>query len=470
MISLVNDDRNREQRDNGCSSEECGFTISLDERQLYEFMESGDYSSARELEHFNEVGTQLEKRVREGAGLSVLALTAQENLLSRDFAVLQIAHVLAKRGKRVLIVDCDFLHPGLSGLVENVEDLGFLDLLLYGSSLQSVAHPIGVDGLRVIGPGSFPVSKTMPFAKREFGKINEFLVKKNDIVIYCSTLSTDEGEMNPMVEFVESVLYCCRLDDMGEGQLGKNLEELSGHDVAVDVVCFSSTGAAAAGPEEERATAKPPAEQQKEYEPVYIEKMGEIETEERGRKRFNLPRFITIVAAVIVVSFIVYWVVITRTIRERESSSRMTELVQKQRNAREAVEKRATDTTAADTSAAGGPMEETEDAKQEEQPAAAVAVERAAPKEEPPKRETSAGPKYAVHVSSFKDIGRVGAEVSYLEKQGYETRVTEVDIKGVVWFRVLVGEYATREEADEARRALLALKRITYARVERIEE
>jgi cell division septation protein DedD len=464
---LANDEQNREEREMGCNSEECGFTIFLDEKQLFSFMESGDFSSARELEHFNGVGTQLEKRVREGVGLSVLALTAQENRLSRDFAVLQIAHVLAKRGKRVLVVDCDFLHPGLNGLVENVEDLGFLDLLLYGSSLQSVARPIGVDGVRVIGPGSFPVSKTMPFAKREFGKINDFLVKKNDIVIYCSTLETDEGEMNSMVEFVESILYCCRIEDMGEGQLVKNLEELSGRDVMVDVVCFSSTGSPPARPEEEREAKEPPTEQEGEYEPVYIEKMGEIETDEKGgRKRFNLPRFITIVAALIVVSFIVYWVVITRTIRDRESSNRMTELVQKQRDAREAVEKRAEGTTAVETTAPDEPVEEAE----EEKPQIASVTEEAPPEPKPRAGEPLAGPRYAVHVSSFKDIGRVGAEVSYLEKLGYETKVTEVEIKGIVWFRVLVGEYATQEEAEETRRELLALKRITSARVERIEE
>ena len=91
MISLVNDERNREQGEETCGSEECGFTIFLDERRIYSFMESGDYSSARELEHFDEVGSQLEKRVREGAGLSVLALTVGANRLSRDFAVLQIA-------------------------------------------------------------------------------------------------------------------------------------------------------------------------------------------------------------------------------------------------------------------------------------------------------------------------------------------------------------------------------------------
>jgi cell division septation protein DedD len=468
---LANDERGREQREDACNSEECGFTIFIDGRQIFSFMESGDYSSARELEHFNEVGSQLEKRVREGVGLSVLALTAQDNRLSRDFAVLQIAHVLAKRGKRVLIVDCDFLRPGLNGLVENIEGLGFLDLLLYGSSLQSVAHTIGVDGVLVIGPGSFPVYKTMPFAKREFGKINEFLVKKNDIVIYCSTLYTDEGEANSMMEFVENVLYCCRIEDMDEGQLKKNLEELSGRDFMVDVVCFSSKEVKTGGSEEEPAVQATPPERDRDYEPVYIEKMGEIETEEREKKRrFNLPRFITIVAAVIVVSFIVYWVVMNRMIREQESSSRMTELVQKQRDAREALEKRTSEGTAADTTAVGvGEADGGEPAAEKEADVAAIPVETA-PKPEPPRSEIPSGPRYAVHVSSFTEKWRADAEVSYLEKQGYETQIVDIEKKGIVWFRVLVGEFANREDAGKAAQELLALRRITYAQVVKIEE
>ncbi len=454
---MTNDEQIRKEEGSACSSEECGFTIFLDERDIYSFMESGDYSSARELEHFNEVGSQIEKHIKEGVGLSVLALTASKNRLSRDFAVLQIAHVLAKRGKRVLIVDCDFLSPGLNGIVENAEELGFLDLLLYGSSLQSVARPTGVDGMSVIGSGSFPVQKTMPFAKREFGKINEFLVQKNDVVIYCSTLYTDDGQTNPMTEFVDSILYCCRIEKMDEGQLRKNLDEFAERDVMVDIVCFSSREEKALRPADELAARERPREEGVDQEPIYIEKMGEIEADERlGKKRFNLPRFITVVAAVIIVSFIVYWIAITRTIRERESTNRMTELVQKQRDAREAVDRQAPEGVVPDTAATG-----------EEKP---EVREEKTPEPEPPAAVSPPGPLFAVHVASFKDMDRVGAEVSYLEKQGYETRVVEAEVRGAVWFRVLVGEYSTRGEADEVRQELLALRRITYARVVKIEE
>ncbi len=456
---MTNEEHDRREGREQCSSEECGFSIFLDERELYSFMEMGDYSSARELDHFKEVSAQLEKRFREGEGLSLLALSASGNRLSRDFAILQIAHILGKHGKRVLIVDCDFLEPGLSGVVENIEGLGFLDFLLYGSSLQSVAQSIGIDGVTVTGPGSFPVYKTMPFARKEFGKVNEFLIKKNDVVIYCSTLFTDEGRVNPMTRFTHGILLCCRIDEMEEGQLKKNLEELNELDASVDVICFSTKGevpAAAGNPLEK---SKPGAGkihdgQDEDAESVYIEKMGEIEMDERdGKGRINIPRFVTIVAAVIIATFIIWWVFTTRTIQEQESNSRVTELVQKQRDAREAGDK--------------SPIQDTTAALEREAvivDAVALEPERSAP--EPVADETPpVAARFTVHVASFKDLARADAEIRFLEKQGYDVETVEVEIKGVTWLRIMAGRYAGLEEAQQARIELLGLKRITYAKV-----
>ena len=456
---MTNEEHDRREEREQCSSEECGFSIVLDERELYSFMEMGDYSSARELDHFKEVSAQLEKRFREGEGFSLLALSASWNRLSRDFAVLQIAHILGKHGKKVLIVDCDFLEPGLSGVVENIEGLGFLDFLLYGSSLQSVAQSIGIDGVTVTGPGSFPVYKTMPFARKEFGKVNEFLIKKNDVVIYSSTLFTDEGRVNPMTRFTHGILLCCRIDEMEEGQLKKNLEELNELDASVDVICFSTKGevpTVAGGPLEKskQGAGKIPDGRDEDVESVYIEKMGEIEMDKGdGKGRINIPRFVTIVAAVIIVTFIIWWVFTTRTIQEQESSSRVTELVQKQRDAREAGNK--------------SPIQDTTAALEREaviDEDAALEPERPAP--EPAAAETPpVAARFTVHVASFKDLARADAEIGFLEKQGYDVETVEVEIKGVTWLRIMAGRYADLEEAQQARVELLGLKRITYAKV-----
>ena len=143
-------------KDESCEAPGGGYTIFLDEERIRAFMAAGDPSSASELDHFNDVGAQLEKRIKERSGAVILALSAGEKGISRDFAVLQIAHIIAKHGRNVLIVDGDFLHSGLSGLVENVEEHGFLDLLLYGSSLKTVARTVGIEGVSVAGTGLVP--------------------------------------------------------------------------------------------------------------------------------------------------------------------------------------------------------------------------------------------------------------------------------------------------------------------------
>ena len=76
-----------------------------------------------------------------------------------------------------------------------------------------------------------------------------------------------------------------------------------------------------------------------------------------------------------------------------------------------------------------------------------------------------AGSYYAIHVASFKDISRAGTETDYLVENGYEVSVKEVDVKGESWYRVYVGEFDYREEAEAIRVQLGELRRIAYTRV-----
>jgi hypothetical protein len=314
---------------------EGGFSILLGEESIRTFMSSGDFSSARELERFIELGARIEGRFTEEGSRSILAMSVGENRLSRDFAVLQIAHILAKHGKEVLIVDCDFFSPGLSGLVENTEDHGFLDLLLYGSSLKTVARPTGIDGVIVVGSGSFPVSRTIPFAMKEFIKVRDFLSRSNDVVIYCSTLYTDDGTVNPFASLVDSVFLSCRLEEMPEGQLQKNLGDLGSDLPPADLVCFGDDGEvysdedvrlpAVPGdvPGEDADEARDEGRQEEQYEAAAIEKTAELESDGKHRGGgMNLPRLVTSVVVTVVVVFLVWWFMIHKSISEKEGERR----------------------------------------------------------------------------------------------------------------------------------------------------
>jgi hypothetical protein len=479
-------------KNGSCDAVEGGYTIFIDEERIGAFMENGDFSSASELGHFKDAGAQIEKRIKERGGAAFLALSIGEKRLSRDFAVLQIAHSLAQHGKSVLIVDCDFLHPGLSGLVENIEEHGFLDLLLYGSSLKTVAHSIGIESVSVTGSGSFPVSRTIPFALKEFEKIREFLRAKHDVVIYCSTLYTEDAKINPLTGLIDGIVLCCRIEDMPEGELQRNLKALGAEKVPpIELVCFCGKGAQAPTPaptpakaadrkveamkiaieaphREEMVPAIPATETAEELMPL---EAGEVEK----KPRVSMLRVVGVGVAILIAAFVIWWAAISRTVREGKGSGTPSPAVVEKENAEIAAQQPAPNgvpaeslggTAASDTSRRLPPGETAGRAVPD-----ASAIEARTPLSEltggeaPPAQVAPYAALYTIHVASFKETSRAEVELAYLEKNGFRARTIEVDIKGEKWLRVLVGEYATMDEAAKARLDLLGLSKIGYARV-----
>jgi hypothetical protein len=486
---MANDERGTMKGKDSCDSVEGGYTIFLDGAKISSFMESGDFSSARELDHFSDIGSRIEKKISEGEGHALLALSVTAKRVSRDFTALEIAHVLAKHGKRVLIVDCDFLQPGLSGIVENIDEQGFLDLLLYGSSLKSVVRSTGIDGVSYTGAGSFPVSKTIPFAQKEFMRVKQFLGKQCDVVIYSSTLYTEDGGVNPLCSLVDGIILTCPIEEMDEGQLQKHLADLGSDVPPVDLVCYCGKGeeaaAAAAAPGAEVEKREPeislPEEAKPDIEPPreepLIEKMEEIGASERGgRSGVNIPRIATIAFGIIIIIFIGWWILTERSIRDKESSSQMTELVQKQLDAREAVDRSATGPAATDSLAeeeetpgevgAGGQAqaESIEDGKDVIEQQAEGRREAAAPP--PESKPVVSGDRYGIHVHSFRTVEKASTGARDLEKRGYEVEVIESVVKGRTIFRVYVVGFENRDEAISASVELRAL--YGYAQVKKL--
>ncbi|MGE4194437.1 MAG: tetratricopeptide repeat protein [Pseudodesulfovibrio sp.] len=73
---------------------------------------------------------------------------------------------------------------------------------------------------------------------------------------------------------------------------------------------------------------------------------------------------------------------------------------------------------------------------------------------------------YGLHVSSWRDHESAFAHCETLRKQGFETWINQVDLgeKGV-WYRVLVGRFATIEEAKAERPDVLAVLNLDSAPV-----
>ena len=188
-----------------------------------------------------------------------------------------------------------------------------------------------------------------------------------------------------------------------------------------------------------------------------------------------MPRVVAIAAAILIVAFIVWWACINRTVREKEPRGTASGRAARERGDARRGERGAGRRRAAESLAAARPTPRRTPQGSDRR------IERATARDGAPARRTErrtgdtlrarapSGPAvYTIHVASFKEMSRAEVEKAYLEKNGFAARIVEVEIKGERWLRILVGEYATEDEASKARLDLLGLNKIGYARIETI--
>ena len=141
----------------------------------------------------------------EKAPVSVYLTSDDDDRELRDHFAFLLATYLRDREATTLLVDGDYMSVGLSGLVPQRDALGFLDLLLYGSSLGVITQD-GPNHLRVVGAGSFPVSKRNPFIMEAFGDAHRYLLSHSRCLIYIGPVINDNEEMHPLAEHLDLVI------------------------------------------------------------------------------------------------------------------------------------------------------------------------------------------------------------------------------------------------------------------------
>lgn len=143
--------------------------------------------------------------------VAVYLCANDEDATLRDHFAFLLARTLTRQIPSTLLVDCDFLDTGLHGLVPEADALGFLDLLLYGSSLGVITQETPA-GVKTIGAGSFPVTKRMPFVLGAFDEAARRLVNHARCVIFVGPLFDDETELHPLIGAADIPILVRALD------------------------------------------------------------------------------------------------------------------------------------------------------------------------------------------------------------------------------------------------------------------
>jgi cell division septation protein DedD len=410
---------------------------------------------------------------------------AEDDLAAtRDAFVFVLAKALAAHVPSALVVDCDFLKVGLHGLVPQPDALGFLDFLLYGSSIGVVTQePPG--GVRVISAGSFPVTKRMPFVTGAFDDAARRLAAHARCVVFVGPLLSDDGAPHPLATEVDLTVVV-RGDAgakraRGSADAGAIEETIGAEGIDVWSVRTGAVERAPVSPPpaEPRPTPAAPPAAEVPRKPVAAApaRMRPSEVPDAPESRYSsiVPRIALLLFALLVIGFVSWWMWQNRSKRVDEpaaTSTPSTEIAAASAVSDSAVAVDTTrvappDTVAAQRDPLPVPVRPADTGGRTGgtvlvDPADILVMEDL---------EARWKDWYAIHISSFQESIRAREEVSFLQSREFPVFIVFLDLgpKGK-WYRVYAGPFETREEARDVKKNLDAIAQVRFTRITRIPE
>jgi DedD protein len=468
-----------------------------------------------DLDGFRSIAQAIRSHAREQEGSVVLVTDTEEDASARAYVAARAARLLAEEGLRILLVETTARDGGFLGAAYSEEQEGFVDLVLYGVSPQVACRPTPVSGIHLMTPGSFPPDPGELFHSPEIDARLDQLKAPYDAVLMLATAFPEGDAPNPLLVHVDGLILACR--PQASGRLQLLVQALPEQRASVwGAVVFTSPSetvelAVDDALDEREWTAVPDAAPQAEAEPVVRRKTSSS----------SLFRLGTIAVAVVLLGFVGWWGWMQRTQSGSSSpapassgpsiaSPRLaaqppgadSTQVQAaasgatgaQSNATQAPSADATETAPASaatpspaTTAAATPQTPLRaDAEELPPPTAGASpkndVEFKEPGEpEPVHREAPAdarirkaltltpGGGYAIHLWSFSDSLEAVGALATLRKDGYDPAIVTATIpKKGTWYRVVVGRFASKEDAKEAQSLLMKRPDVDWAGIIRV--
>jgi cell division septation protein DedD len=390
--------------------------------------------------------------------------------------------------QRVVLVDCDLRAPSLHTVIGTEAKEGFIDMVKYGCSFFTAAVETETEGIYVIPAGSHPVSSEEELRGRELERVFHSLRAKADMTLVCMRPFLSAGRVNPIAEHVDAMLLCVHREEEYVSAIGGDVAKLWKSDVPVIGIISQSSAEAVeseVAPSEEvypADTHEPEGKEPAEESPT--EEIEIVDATLFGKRapRSKLPLVVGICVAVVVVGFLIVSkmdlfapkgpVMDSRTTRSilLPGADGVTNAVEEDAEIAGSVsggigsldadaEPVGTEPTipgsAGEEAAQPGP--------QSGQEALAPALEKASspssvPAVEGEGRMSLRQGEVLVHVSSFRNYERAAKDSARIAAAGLKTSIAFVRFEDLgSWYRVLVGPFEGRADAEEAASRLMSL-------------
>jgi cell division septation protein DedD len=192
--------------------------------------------------------SELISRVRERPR-AVYVCSPDRDAEARDRFAFLITKLVREHVPTAILVDCAFLSVGLSGIIPHRDALGFLDLLLYGTSLGVITQE-AQGGVMVVGAGSFAVTKKSPFVMDAFTAARRYLVNQAKCALFVGPLTDDGDNLHPVAQNVDLAILLRAGDRFGGRALDPHEEKIAtARGVEAWSVRVNTRAAATAAPE-----------------------------------------------------------------------------------------------------------------------------------------------------------------------------------------------------------------------------
>ncbi|WP_394216118.1 polysaccharide biosynthesis tyrosine autokinase [Brachybacterium vulturis] len=148
----------------------------------------------------------------------------------KSSSAINLAHVLAQSGSRVLLVDADLRRPALAKHLSLEGNAGLTTVLIGESSIADVAQPLDTEGLDVLTSGPIPPNPSELLGSQRMQTVLADALAAYDFVVVDSPPLFAVTDAAILSQIVGGTIIVARSDLVKKHQLGRALEKLEGVD------------------------------------------------------------------------------------------------------------------------------------------------------------------------------------------------------------------------------------------------
>lgn len=243
--SSANDRNWLDDRLQAVEGSESGFTVV--NSPLRPVVERGDPWKVDVRHHELKAFLEPLEAGADGEARVAIMTDVEEDPVARVQTAVLLARRLAEQGRRVLLVDADVRHVGLSRWLpdRDLDAEGLVDVLQYGASVPALQRPGPVDGVHVLAVGSYRPDDASLFAEDEVLRLMGQLRTVADVVLLLAPAWVTDERFHPLLVHGDAVVVSLHLDRTLGPRLQELLQYLGGLNVPVaGVMTFAGPDAA----------------------------------------------------------------------------------------------------------------------------------------------------------------------------------------------------------------------------------